>query len=310
LSRGAAGVARRHAQGGVGPPARGTPRGGQGAGDGPRAEADRQRAGGARADRVGARGCAGAARRQARAAADAVHRLARRPRGRRRRARALREPGHPRARHRRRPRAGGKVRAVLDTQRGGRARSGPSHAVRALRAGRDPRAMTLVLVLAAVVVVLDQVTKAVALAHLIPGHPLVLADRWLSLTLVMNPGLPSGLLGTIPPAWRWVVAALSIVALLVLARVALRALPAGSFIAGPVATTILADLGADVIKLEPPDGDPYRHRTGGPGVPDSPYNYRWIVDNRTKRGLALDLRRAEGRAVLHRLVRSADVFVT
>ena len=90
----------------------------------------------------------------------------------------------------------------------------------------------------------------------------------------------------------------------------LRVIDSASFIAGPVATTILADLGADVIKLEPPDGDPYRHRTGGPGVPDSPYNYRWIVDNRTKRGLALDLRRAEGRAVLHRLVRAADVFVT
>jgi len=90
----------------------------------------------------------------------------------------------------------------------------------------------------------------------------------------------------------------------------LRVIDAASFIAGPVATTILADLGADVIKVEPPDGDPYRHRTGGPGVPDSPYNYRWIVDNRTKRGLALDLRRAEGRAVLHRLVLRADVFVT
>src|SRR5881296_1521280 len=90
----------------------------------------------------------------------------------------------------------------------------------------------------------------------------------------------------------------------------LRVIDAASFIAGPVATTILADLGADVIKVEPPDGDPYRHRTGGPGVPDSPYNYRWIVDNRTKRGLALDLRRAEGRAVLHRLVQRTDVFVT
>jgi crotonobetainyl-CoA:carnitine CoA-transferase CaiB-like acyl-CoA transferase len=90
----------------------------------------------------------------------------------------------------------------------------------------------------------------------------------------------------------------------------LRVIDAASFIAGPVATTMLADLGADVIKLEPPDGDPYRHRTGGPGVPESPHNYRWIVDNRSKRGLALDLRRAEGRAVLHRLVRRADVFVT
>ncbi len=90
----------------------------------------------------------------------------------------------------------------------------------------------------------------------------------------------------------------------------LRVIDAASFIAGPVATTILADLGADVIKVEPPDGDPYRHRTGGPGVPESPYNYRWIVDNRTKRGLALDLRRPEGRVVLHRLVERADVFVT
>ena len=90
----------------------------------------------------------------------------------------------------------------------------------------------------------------------------------------------------------------------------LRVIDAASFIAGPVATTILADFGAEVVKIEPPDGDPYRHRTGGPGVPESPYNYRWIVDNRSKRGLALDLRQPEGRAVLYRLVARADVFVT
>jgi crotonobetainyl-CoA:carnitine CoA-transferase CaiB-like acyl-CoA transferase len=90
----------------------------------------------------------------------------------------------------------------------------------------------------------------------------------------------------------------------------LRVIDAASFIAGPVATTMLADLGADVVKVEPPDGDPYRHRTGGPGIPESPYNYRWIVDNRTKRGLALDLRQPAGRDVLYRLVERADVFVT
>jgi crotonobetainyl-CoA:carnitine CoA-transferase CaiB-like acyl-CoA transferase len=90
----------------------------------------------------------------------------------------------------------------------------------------------------------------------------------------------------------------------------LRVIDAANFIAGPVATTILADYGADVIKIEPPAGDPYRHRTGGPDVAQSPYNYRWIVDNRTKRGLALDLRRPEGQAVLFRLVERADVFVT
>jgi crotonobetainyl-CoA:carnitine CoA-transferase CaiB-like acyl-CoA transferase len=64
------------------------------------------------------------------------------------------------------------------------------------------------------------------------------------------------------------------------------------------------------VKIEPPDGDPYRHRSSGAGVPESPYNFRWIVDNRTKRALALDLRRPEGREVLHRLIRRADVFIT
>lgn len=90
----------------------------------------------------------------------------------------------------------------------------------------------------------------------------------------------------------------------------LRVIDAASFIAGPVAATILADFGADVVKIEPPDGDPYRHRTTGAGVAESPYNYRWIADNRSKRGLALDLRQPEGRNVLYRLVRRADVFVT
>jgi crotonobetainyl-CoA:carnitine CoA-transferase CaiB-like acyl-CoA transferase len=90
----------------------------------------------------------------------------------------------------------------------------------------------------------------------------------------------------------------------------LRVIDAASFIAGPVAATILADFGADVVKIEPPGGDPYRHRTTGAGVPQSPFNYRWIADNRNKRGLALDLRRPEGRDVLRRLVQRADVFVT
>jgi signal peptidase II len=90
--------------------------------------------------------------------------------------------------------------------------------------------MTRVLLLAAVIVVLDQATKEAALARLVPGHPVVVADGWLSLTLVMNPGLAFGLLGTIEPAWRWIVAALSIIALIVLARVALRVLPTGGVI--------------------------------------------------------------------------------
>ena len=88
----------------------------------------------------------------------------------------------------------------------------------------------------------------------------------------------------------------------------IRVIDAASFIAGPVATTAMADFGADVIKVEPPGGDTYRVRNAG--YPPSPYNFPWIVDNRNKRGVAIDLRHEDGRRVLHRLVRTADVFVT
>jgi len=87
-----------------------------------------------------------------------------------------------------------------------------------------------VFVLAGAVVALDQVAKVLVLDRLPLGVPVTLVDDLLSFTLVMNPGLAFGLLGTVPRAWRWVVAALSLVALAVLARVALRVLPAG----GPV----------------------------------------------------------------------------
>ena len=88
----------------------------------------------------------------------------------------------------------------------------------------------------------------------------------------------------------------------------IRVIDAASFIAGPVATTVMADFGAQVIKVEPPGGDTYRLRNAG--YPPSPYNYPWIVDNRSKRGLALDLRSEAGRRVLHRLIARTDVFVT
>ena len=88
----------------------------------------------------------------------------------------------------------------------------------------------------------------------------------------------------------------------------IRVIDAANFIAGPVSATIMADFGADVIKVEPPTGDVYRVR--GAGYPPSPYNYPWIVDNRTKRSVAIDLRTRDGQELLHRLVRDVDVFVT
>jgi signal peptidase II len=87
--------------------------------------------------------------------------------------------------------------------------------------------VSVVLMLAGAIVVLDQVTKALVLGRLALGVPVPIIDGLVSLTLVLNPGLAFGLLGGVPSAWRWVVAALSLIALAVLARVALRVLPAG-----------------------------------------------------------------------------------
>lgn len=84
-----------------------------------------------------------------------------------------------------------------------------------------------------------------------------------------------------------------------------------SFIAGPAAGTILADFGAQVIKIEPPgSGDGYRKLMHLPGVPTCDTNYPWRLTNRGKKSLALDLKDEEGRAMLDRLISQADVFIT
>lgn len=90
----------------------------------------------------------------------------------------------------------------------------------------------------------------------------------------------------------------------------LRVIDAASYVAAPSAATILGDFGAEVIKLEPPGGDPYRALATMPGQPRGDTNYPWVLDNRGKRGLVLDLKRPEGQAVLHRLIPTTDVFVT
>ena len=90
-------------------------------------------------------------------------------------------------------------------------------------------AATRVAVLAGVVVVLDQITKLIALARLVPGVPVPVIDGFLALTLVLNPGIAFGLLASMPTEWRWLVALLSLVALVILVRVALRILPYGGW---------------------------------------------------------------------------------
>jgi crotonobetainyl-CoA:carnitine CoA-transferase CaiB-like acyl-CoA transferase len=91
----------------------------------------------------------------------------------------------------------------------------------------------------------------------------------------------------------------------------LRVLDAASFIAAPAAATIMADFGAEVIKIEPPvEGDAYRNVSFQPGMPVSGTNYCWTVDDRNKRSLALDLKHAEAQKIVHGLIAGADVFIT
>jgi crotonobetainyl-CoA:carnitine CoA-transferase CaiB-like acyl-CoA transferase len=85
----------------------------------------------------------------------------------------------------------------------------------------------------------------------------------------------------------------------------------GTWIAAPVAATILADYGADVIKIEQPGaGDPYRRYANSSHLPQAPENYCWLVDARNKRSLTLNLTDPEAHAVLLRLVRECDVYIT
>src|SRR5947209_13094324 len=90
----------------------------------------------------------------------------------------------------------------------------------------------------------------------------------------------------------------------------LKVIDCASFIAAPAGATIFADFGADVIKIEPPSGDPYRKLPQIKGQPQCYENYAWLLTDRSRRSLALDLTEPEAQAVLARLVRSADIFIT
>jgi formyl-CoA transferase len=91
----------------------------------------------------------------------------------------------------------------------------------------------------------------------------------------------------------------------------LKVIDCASYVAAPAAATVLADFGADVIKLEPTgEGDPWRTQYKRHGMPPTEINHPWLMDSRNKRGLALDLKAPAGRAVLDRLVCQADVFIT
>ena len=78
----------------------------------------------------------------------------------------------------------------------------------------------------------------------------------------------------------------------------LRVLDVSSFLAGPMAGTVLADFGADVIRVEPPSGDGYRN-----------YPLSFLAVNQRKRGIVLDLADPASKQIVHALLARADVLV-
>ena len=89
----------------------------------------------------------------------------------------------------------------------------------------------------------------------------------------------------------------------------MKVLDVGSWIAAPAAATLLADFGAEVIKIEQPEvGDAYRNYYQAIVSPDSSINYTWALDARNKRSLTL--KTAQGMDILRRLIGTCDVYIT
>ncbi len=89
----------------------------------------------------------------------------------------------------------------------------------------------------------------------------------------------------------------------------IRVIEHATYMAAPGAGGILSDWGADVIKIEPPGGDPIRNffATIGTDIQDNPV---FDFDNRGKRSIMLDTRTSEGQKILRQLASEADVFLT
>ena len=90
----------------------------------------------------------------------------------------------------------------------------------------------------------------------------------------------------------------------------LRVVECGQGVSAAYATKMLADVGADVVKVEPPDGDVTRHRGPFPGDRiDTEKSGLFTYLNANKRGVTADLSTPEGQAFLHRLLADADILI-
>ncbi|TAJ71901.1 MAG: CoA transferase [Phenylobacterium sp.] len=88
----------------------------------------------------------------------------------------------------------------------------------------------------------------------------------------------------------------------------LKVVEMATWVAGPSAAAVLADWGAEVVKVESPIGD--ATRVYYPDTPENPGNPIFTNENRGKKGVLLDISRPEGRHALKALLRQADIFIT
>lgn len=90
-----------------------------------------------------------------------------------------------------------------------------------------------------------------------------------------------------------------------------RVLEVATYVFGPAAATVMADFGAEVIKIEAPGmGDPYRYLHQIPPMPKSSVDYCWQLDGRNKKSVVVDLKRPEGREIVLKIAANSDVFLT
>jgi len=90
----------------------------------------------------------------------------------------------------------------------------------------------------------------------------------------------------------------------------IRIIEAANWLAAPSGCALMADLGADVVKVEPPTGDPFRAFNLSWMSTNPDFSYPFQLDNRGKRSISLDLQHPDGPELLTKLTEGADFFVT
>ena len=91
----------------------------------------------------------------------------------------------------------------------------------------------------------------------------------------------------------------------------LRVVELATVVMAPSACAISPTSAAEIIKIEAPGrGDVYRYFQDLPGMPDSEIPYCFLLDDRNKKSVVIDLKQESGQAVAHRLIETADVFLT